>query len=84
MCRLLCLTTITLILGASTAWAERPVTAEEKAKLVAAMLALGCTDGKMEFDDGKFEVEDAKCADGKSYDLKFDKSFKLINKERAD
>ena len=38
----------------------------------------------MEFDDGAFEVEDAKCADGKSYDLKFDKSFKLINKERAD
>jgi hypothetical protein len=78
---LLCLVSITLMLGAGAASAERPVTAEEKTALVAAMLALGCTGGKMEFDDGAFEIEDAKCADGKTYDLKFDKAFKLIEKE---
>ena len=34
----------------------------------------------MEFDDGQFEVDDAVCADGKKYDLDFDRSFRLINK----
>lgn len=38
----------------------------------------------MEFDDGKFEVDDAKCSDGKTYDLDFDASFKLIKKELED
>ena len=37
-----------------------------------------------EFDDGKFEVDDARCADGKQYDLDSDASFKLIKKALDD
>lgn len=61
--------------------ADRPVTDEEKAKLDAALSAEGCTGGKLEFDDGKFEVDDATCADGKKYDLDFDTNYKLIRKK---
>ena len=43
---------------------DRPVTDDERVKLVAAMTAQGCSGGKMEFDDdGYYEVEDAKCSD---------------------
>jgi hypothetical protein len=35
----------------------------------------------MEFEDGKFEVDNAVCADGKTYDLDFDSSFRLIKKK---
>jgi hypothetical protein len=70
-----------LCLCASAAVAGRPVTAEERAKLVAALQAQGCSGGKMEFDDGKFEVDDATCQDGKKYDLDFDPSFNLIRKK---
>jgi len=45
---------------------------------------MGCSGGKMEFDDGKFEVDDAKCQDGKRYDLKFDRNFKMTSKELED
>lgn len=38
----------------------------------------------MEVDDGKFEVDDAKCSDGRTYDLDFDASFKLLEKDRED
>ena len=70
-----------LIALASVAFAGRPVTDGERAKLVAASTAQGCTGGKMEFDDGKFEVDNASCKDGKVYDLDFDPSFKLIRKD---
>ena len=70
-----------LIALASVALAGRPVTDEEKAKLLAAITAQGCTGGKMEFDDGKLEVDNANCKDGKVYDLDFDPSFKLIRKD---
>lgn len=45
--------------------------------------------GKMEFDDdkaaahpnGKFEVDDATCQDGKKYDLTFDPNYKVLTKK---
>jgi hypothetical protein len=49
-------------------------------KLVSAVSAQGCSGGKMEFDDGKYEVDDARCNDGKIYDLDFNPSFELIKK----
>jgi hypothetical protein len=64
--------------------ADRAVTEEERAKLASAVAAAGCSGGEMEFDDEKFEVDDAKCADGKEYNLEFDTSFRLIKKEVAD
>jgi hypothetical protein len=71
-------------LAGGTALADRPVTDQERAQLIAALQTLGCSGGEMEFDDGKFEVDDARCSDGKTYDLDFDTSFKLIKKDADD
>jgi hypothetical protein len=62
---------------------DRPVTNDERAKLTAAVAAQGCSGGEMEFDidDNHFEVDDARCNDGRKYDLKFDAAFGLIEKE---
>ena len=71
------------------AWsADRPVTDQERSRLVDAVKAAGCSGGKMEFDadkgashpNGKFEVDDAMC-DGKTFDLAFDPDFKLLKKK---
>jgi hypothetical protein len=71
-------------LASGAALADRPVTDQERTQLVAALQAQGCAGGSMEFDDGKFEVDDARCADGKQYDLDFDTAFKLIKKDLDD
>jgi hypothetical protein len=68
-------------LSTGLAFADRPVTDQERARLVEAVAAQGCSGGKMEFDNGKFEVDDAICADGKKYDLDFDPAFKLLKKK---
>lgn len=72
------------VLAVSTlpALADRQVTEDERAKLVAAVQAEGCSGGEFEFDedDQQFEVDDAVCADGKKYDLKFDPQMKLKRK----
>ena len=62
--------------------ADRPLTEAERAKVMEAVKAQGCSGGKMEFDedDRQFEVDDAVCADGKKYDLKFDADFKFVRK----
>jgi tellurite resistance protein len=67
--------------SATVAQADRPITDQEKGRLVEALKAQGCSGGKMEFDDGKFEVDDAICADGKKYDIKFDQSYQMIDKK---
>jgi hypothetical protein len=65
--------------------ADRPVTDAERAKLIVAVVAQGCTGGKMEWDedDRRFEVEDAVCNDGRTYELKFDAEF-LFGSKKAD
>jgi len=76
-----------VLFGAVPAMAkDRPVTEEERVKVVAAVAAESCEGGKMEYDvdDARFEVDDARCSDGRRYDLKFDTSFKLIKKKLAD
>jgi Peptidase propeptide and YPEB domain len=74
--------TAILVLSVLPALADRPVTEDERAKLVAAVQAEGCSGGKFEMDedDEQFEVDDAVCADGKKYDLKFDMQMKLKRK----
>lgn len=69
------------VLAAGAAMADRPVTDQERARLSEAVAAQGCSGGRMEADDDEFEVNDAICADGKKYDLEFDQSFKMIEKE---
>ena len=63
---------------------DRPVTDDERTKLVAAVTAQGCSGGTMEFDDDHYEVDDAKCNDGREYELKFDSAFKLMSKDLDD
>jgi hypothetical protein len=74
--------TAILILSALPAFADRAVTEDERAKLVAAVQVEGCSGGKFEMDedDQQFGVDDAVCADGKKYDLKFDMQMKLKRK----
>jgi hypothetical protein len=84
MCRHLLAPIILLLLAGSPAQADRPVTDEERAKLVAAMKTEGCSGGRMEYDDGHYEVDDAICADGRRYDLEFDATFKLVEKDPDD
>jgi hypothetical protein len=71
-----------LATSALPALADRQVTEDERAKLVAAVQAEGCSGGKFEMDedDQQFEVDDAVCADGKKYDLKFDMQMRLKRK----
>jgi hypothetical protein len=75
------LLSLAFILSADSAAADRSVTHDESERLHAALEEQGCSGGKMEFDDGKFEVDNARCADGKIYDLEFDSSFRLIKKK---
>jgi hypothetical protein len=69
---------------AAPAFADRPLSADERARLSAAIATIGCSGGKMEFDDGRFEVDNARCNDGRNYDLKFDAAFNLVKKELED
>jgi hypothetical protein len=74
-----------LILFVAAARADRPVTDEERAKLLPAIAAAGCTGGTLEVDDDKgFEVENVRCSDGQIYDLEFDKEFRLNRKKLDD
>src|SRR4029077_20572513 len=73
---------VAFILSTGSALADRPLTPEESERLNAALNQEGCSGGKMEFEDGKFEVDNAVCADGKTYDLDFDSSFRLIKKKQ--
>jgi hypothetical protein len=76
---------VLLLLTSSAALADdRPLTDDERTKLMAAISAEGCSGGTFEFDDGHYEVDDARCSDGHRYDLKFDASLKLIEKDRDD
>ena len=71
-----------LVVSALPALADRQVTEDERAKLSAAVQTEGCSGGKFEMDedDQQFEVDDAVCADGKKYDLKFDVQMRLKRK----
>lgn len=76
------LAAVALALGAGAALADEKPSAAEMEKITATAKAWGCTDGKAEKESessGIYEYEDAKCADGKKYDLKMDKDFKVIS-----
>ena len=70
---------------ATPALADRPVIDAERVKLVAAIASVGCSGGKLEWDEGdkEFEVDDAIC-DGRKYDLKFNADYSLKSKKQDD
>lgn len=78
-----------VVLATSATAKDRSVTDQERPKLEAALKEAGCSGGKMAFDDdkaaahpnGKFEVDDATCQDGKKYDLTFDPNYKVLTKK---
>ena len=84
--RLLLISVALLAIVTMPAKADRPVTDAERAKLIVAVVAQGCTGGKMEWDedDRGFEVEDAVCNDGRKYELKFDADFAFRGKKADD
>jgi hypothetical protein len=71
---------------APAAYADRPVTAEEEGKIAAALQAQNCEGGAMEFDDEDhyFKVEEARCEEGRVYELKFDESLVMLEKSLDD
>ncbi len=64
---------------------DRPPTAEERTKIEAALKAEGFTAWKeIEFDDNRWEIDDATHADGKVYDVFLRKDMSLVFKTLDD
>jgi hypothetical protein len=79
---------LVIVFSATAVRADRPVTAEEQAAIVAALEAEGCSGGTYEFDDeddddAPFEVDDAQCGDG-IYDFELSGDFQIRERERED
>lgn len=71
-----------LAFGAGAALADEKPSAAEMEKINATAKAWGCSGGEGEKESessGLYELDDAKCADGKKYDLKMDKDYKIIS-----
>jgi hypothetical protein len=70
---------------APSAWADTPVSPEQKAKVEAMLRQEGFTKwSEIELDDGMIEVDDAIDAAGKKFDLKLDPNSFAIVKRKAD
>lgn len=66
----------------SNAKADRNPPAQEWAEVVAALRDAGFVSwSEIEFDDGRWEVDEARAADGKRYELKLDRSYKITERE---
>lgn len=64
---------------------DRPPTAEERTKIEAALKAEGFTAWKeIEFDDNRWEIDDATHSDGKVYDVFLRKDMSLVFKTLDD
>ena len=78
------------LLPLSAALADRAPTAEERSAIEAALRAEGYTSWEeIEFDDDDddaddqvWEVDDARGPDGLEYDLKLDRNYRIIKRER--
>jgi hypothetical protein len=73
---------LSLMPFATAAYADRAVTADEQGKIAAALQAQNCEGGAMKYDDEEhyFKVEDARCEEGRIYELKFDETFAMLEK----
>lgn len=73
---------VTVALSAAAASAETQATAEEAAKVKAAIAAIGCEADEVEKENsGLFEIDDAVCKIGQ-YDIKLDKDFTIKSMTR--
>ena len=65
----------------AAAFADRPPTPEERTAIEAVLKGAGYTSWEeIELDDdGHWEVDDAVGANGKDYDLKLDRSYRIID-----
>ena len=60
---------------------SKPASLDEITKVVDALRAAGCTGLKeLDVETDEYEVGGVVCNDGKSYDMKLDKSFNVISK----
>ena len=61
--------------------ASKPASLDEITKVVEALRAAGCTGLKeLDVETEEYEVGGVVCNDGKSYDIKLDKSFNVVSK----
>ena len=64
------------------ALADRDATPEERAKVVEALTAAGCSEvGEVELDGDYFEAEDVICDDGEKYEVHLDQEMNIIKKK---
>lgn len=70
-----------LAVGACDKISATPASLDDVSKVVEALRAAGCT-GLLELDVERngYEAEGVTCADGKTYDMKIDKSFTVTSK----
>jgi Peptidase propeptide and YPEB domain len=74
-----------LALTSTTVLAGRAASPEERAGIEVALPAQGYSSwGKIEWDDGRWEVDNAVDTDGKTYDLKLDRNFTVRESELDD
>lgn len=65
-------------------WEDRPMTAQERERVVRAVVAAGCeAPTRIERDDDGYEVDNVRCRDG-VYDLDLDRRFRIIDRDRED
>jgi hypothetical protein len=77
---------LVIVLSSVAARADRPVTAEDRAAIVAALEAESCSGGEYEHDDDDdeaYEVDDARCADG-TYNFELSRDFRILERDRDD
>lgn len=69
------------LLGGCERLASKPASLEEITKVIDALRAAGCTGlQELEVETEEYEVGGVLCSDGKSYDMKLDKSFNITSK----
>jgi hypothetical protein len=81
--------TVAVIVASSSyvynSFADRDATPEERAKVVEALTAVGCsTVGEIELDGKYFEAEDVVCEDGEKYEVHLDQEFNITKKKLDD
>lgn len=73
------------VMASTAAFADDKPSEAEAAKIKETLAAWGCEGGEYEKESegtGVFEIDDAKCKDGKQYDIKLDSNYALTSMTR--